>query len=214
MYDKYMKQYFKTYGWGDSSKTEKSVDNSYTPRNNKDNNTTTYDLKDAWKSDHEKELRYAGDSARESVDKGLDYVPKFMKDAPEGTDYGKVQSASVKLSLANDTNDNELKQSAFDELTGLLSTVNKEQYLKKARPLQEFVDAKDTYDYKHKNYTTTKNANKEFSVTTYDLQQFLNKEGHTDKFGNPLKEDGIRGAKTEYAYDQFLEANRQPQPHL
>ena len=208
MYEKLMNQHFKPGKRGYSSDTEKSVDNSTTLSYNKDSNTTSYDLDDAWKNDHEKELRYAGDSARESVDKGLKETPKFMKDAPEGTNYSDVQSASVKWSLANDTDNKELKQSAFDELTGLLSTENKEEYLKKARPLQEFFDAKDTFDYNHKNYTTTKNANKEFSVTTYDLQQFLNSEGQTDKFGDPLKEDGIMGAKTQYAYDQMLEAEK------
>ena len=206
MYEKLMSQYFKPGKWGYSSGTEKTVDKSYTPRYNEDSKTTSYDLDDVWKSEHEKELRYAGDSARESVDKGLKETSKFMKGAPEGTNYSDVQSASVKWSLAGDTNNKELQQSAFDELTGLLSTVNKEQYLKKARPLQEFVDAKDTFDYNRKNYTTTKNAKQGYSVTTYDLQQLLNKEGYTDKFGNSLKEDGIMGAKTQYAHDQMLEA--------
>ena len=206
MHRKLLNQYFKTDGWVTPTIGEKRVDNSNTPSYNKDIGATTYDLDDAWKSDHEKELRYAGDSARESVDKGLKETSKFMKDAPEGTNYSDVQSASVKWSLANDTNNKELKQSAFDELTGLLSTENKEEYLKKARPLQEFVDAKDTFDYNHNNYTTTKNAKQGFSATTYDLQQFLNSEGFGDKFGESLKEDGKMGAKTQYAYDQMLEA--------
>lgn len=209
MHRKLLNQYFKTDGWVTPTIGQKSVDNSNTPSYNKDIGNTTYDLDDAWKSDHEQELRYAGDSARESVDKGLKETKKFMKDAPEGTNYSDVQSASVKWSLANDTNNKELKQSAFDELTGLLSTENKEEYLKKARPLQEFVDAKDTFDYQRKNYTTTKNSTQRFDQAVQNLQHKLNEKGYTDKFGEKLKEDGIYGGKTRFAEDSYVNSIHQ-----
>lgn len=209
MHRKLLNQYFKTDGWLTPTIGQKSVDNSNTPSYNKNIGATTYDLDDAWKNDHEKELRYAGDSARESVDKGLKETAKFMKDAPDGTNYSDVQSASVKWSLAHDTDNKELKQSAFDELTGLLSTENKEEYLKKARPLQEFVDAKDIFDHQRKNYTTTKNSIQRFDQAVQNLQHKLNEKGYTDKFGEKLKEDGIYGGKTRFAEDSYVNSIHQ-----
>ncbi|MBQ6906766.1 MAG: hypothetical protein IJQ28_00165, partial [Clostridia bacterium] len=189
---------------------KKEIDKFNSLLYNKNNNT----LNDAWKRTKEMELRYAGDSARESVEKGLKESSDFMKDAPEGTDYGKVQTASVKWRLANDTDNKELQKSAFDELTGHLSSENKETYLKNARSLQEYINAKDTFDYKRNNYTTTKSANSEYNEEIRKLQKILNINGYTDKFGDILKEDGIYGAKTRYAHDKMAENTKKTNPDM
>ena len=46
-------------------------------------------------------FKYAGDSAKKSVDKGLKEAPSYMKDADEGTSFADVQTASVKRTLMN-----------------------------------------------------------------------------------------------------------------
>ena len=61
---------------------------------------------------------------------------------------------------------------------------------------------KNKFDFKHNNYTTTENAYKTPDENVRQLQRELNESGYTDKFGEPLKEDGIYGGKTAYADDR------------
>ncbi len=138
-------------------------------------------------------------------------VNDSMKDADEGTNFEDVQSASVKWRLANDSNNAELSKKASMEMIGHLSKENKEPYLKHTEPLQTYINAKDEYDYKNKNYTTTQNIDTTPNEKVRETQQKLNELGYTDKFGEPLKEDGVLGGKTQYAYDTYSTSNnRQP----
>ncbi len=162
-----------------------------------------------WLDKNKDSLKYAGDKAKKSIHAGLEDAHSFMKDADEGTSFGKVQDAAVKWRLASDANDKRLANTARNEMIGHLSSENKETYLKDAQPLQSYIDAKDVYDYRNKSYTTT-----EFLDTTPDemvrqTQQRLNELGYTDKFGEKLKEDGIFGGKTRYAKDNYDADNKQ-----
>ncbi len=154
-----------------------------------------------WYKKYNDSLKYAGDSAKESVKNGLNEAPSYMKDAEPSTNFTDVQTASVKRSLAKDANDQGLYNSAVMEMIGLLSTENKEPYLKQAQPLQTYIDAKDNFDFKHNNYTTTKNIDTTPNEDVRKLQRSLNEAGYTDKMSQPLKEDGVFGGKTAYAYD-------------
>lgn len=102
-------------------------------------------------------LKYAGDKAKESIDKGLDDAYVFMKDADSGTKFQDVQNASVKRQLAIDANDSKLEKLAANEMIGHLSDENKEVYLKNTAPLSDYINTKDKYDYNNGSYTTTKN---------------------------------------------------------
>ena len=126
-----------------------------------------------------------------------------MQDADEGTSFENVQTASVKRHLANDANDNKLYNVSMMELIGHLSKDNKETYLKHAQPLQKYIDAKDEFDFKHNNYTTTKNIDTTPDEKVRQLQRELNEAGYTDKFGQRLKEDGVYAGKTAYADDSM-----------
>ena len=159
-----------------------------------------------WKQKNQDALKYAGDLTKESINKGLEEASSFMKDSDEGTSFEKVQDASLKWRLAQDSNNPNLLKKAQNEMIGHLSKENKDTYLKDAEPLQAYVDAKDEFDYKNNNYTTTKNLDTTPDEYVRALQRKLNEKGYTDKFGNKLKEDGIYGGKTAFALDE-LEKN-------
>ncbi len=125
----------------------------------------------------------------------------YMQDADEGTSFENVQTASVKRHLAKDSNNDKLFNASIMEMIGHLSKENKELYLKNAEPLETYIDAKDKFDFKNNNYTTTENADKTPNENVRQLQRELNKAGYTDKFGQKLKEDGIYAGKTAYAYE-------------
>ena len=164
-----------------------------------------------WKQKNQDVLKYAGDSTKESVNKGLEEANSFMKDADESTSFEKVQDASVKWRLAHDSNNQNLLKKAQHEMIGHLSKENKNTYLKNLLPLQDYIDAKDEFDYKNNNYTTTRNLDTTPDEDVRALQRRLNEKGYTDKFGNKLKEDGIYGGKTAFALDE-LEKNVRNSP--
>ncbi len=158
-----------------------------------------------WLDKNKDSLKYAGDKAKKSIHAGLEDAHSFMKDADEGTSFGKVQDAAVKWRLASDANDKRLAHTARNEMIGHLSAENKEAYLKDAQPLQAYIDAKDAYDYRNSKYTTTENADKTPNEEVRQKQRELNRLGYTDKFGEPLKEDGVLAGKTQYALDKLKE---------
>ena len=164
---------------------------------------TLRDITSSWKQKNENALKYAGDSAKKTIDAGLKQASDFMKDADKGTKFENVQTASVKWNLANDSNNKKLSNIAMKEMIGHLSKENKEPYLKDVKPLQTYIDAKDEFDYKNNNYTTTENIDTTPHEGVRSIQRKLNEKGYTDKFGNALKEDGIYGGKTAYALDEF-----------
>ena len=165
------------------------------------------DFANQWKEKNQGLFKYAGDGAKNSVDKGLKEAPDYMQDADEGTSFENVQTASVKRHLANDANDTKLYNSAVMEMIGHLSKDNKENYLKHAQPLINYIDTKDKFDFKNNNYTTTENVDTTPDENVRNLQRELNEAGYTDKFGQPLKEDGIYAGKTAYAYDRRMADN-------
>ncbi len=97
---------------------------------------------------------------KKSIHAGLDEAPSYMQDADEGTSFENVQTASVKRHLAKDANADKLFNASIMEMIGHLSKENKGSYLKHAQPLQKYIDAKDEFDFKHNNYTTTENVDK------------------------------------------------------
>lgn len=169
-----------------------TVDNSNSVLYNesKENNVIKNPVTDfakAWEEKNQSVLKYAGDSAKKSINAGLEEASSFMKDADEGTSFEKVQDASVKWKLANDSNNSKLSNSAMHELIGHLSSENKDIYLEDAQPLQTYIDAKDEFDFKHNNYTTTENIDTAPDENVRALQRELNEKGYTDKFGQKLK---------------------------
>ena len=144
---------------------------------------------------------------QKSINSGLYEAPDYMQDSDEGTSFEDVQTASVKRHLANDANDDKLYNAAMMELIGHLSKDNKETYLKHTQPLQKYIDVKDEFDFKHNNYTTTKNIDTTPDEKVRQLQRELNEAGYTDKFGLPIREDGLYGGKTAYADDSMKADN-------
>ena len=66
--------------------------------------TALGDFASSWKQKNENALKYAGDSAKKSIDEGLKQASDFMKDADEGPKFEDVQTASVKWGLGIDAN--------------------------------------------------------------------------------------------------------------
>ncbi len=189
------------------SPTKVTVDNSDSVRYNgnkeiKPTISPSTDFAKQWEEKHKDTFKYAGDSAKKSIHAGLNEAPDYMKDADEGTSFENVQTASVKRHLAKDANDDKLFNASIMEMIGHLSRENKEPYLKHAQPLQKYIDAKDEFDFKQNNYTTTENVDKTPNEDVRTLQRELNEAGYTDKFGQKLKEDGIYAGKTAYADDR------------
>ena len=90
-----------------------TVDNYDSVGYNKDKKNTgtitpSTDFESQWKEKNQDLFKYAGDSAKKSVDKGLKEAPSYMKDADEGTSFENVQTASVKRTLAQDSNNDKL----------------------------------------------------------------------------------------------------------
>ena len=150
---------------------------------------------------------YAGDEAKKSIDRGLKEADVFMRDSDDNTKYEDVQNASVKWNLAKDAENESLYNSARNEMIGHLSSENKGEYLKNAQPLQKYIEAKDEFDYKHNNYTTTKNVDTTPNEDVRNLQIMLNDKGYGDKFGNALKVDGVYAGKTAYANNSYHATN-------
>ncbi|MBR0278111.1 MAG: hypothetical protein IJQ50_06605 [Clostridia bacterium] len=169
--------------------------------------TSATDYASQWKEKNKLFLKYAGDGAKKSIDKGLKEAPLFMRDAGEGTSFENVQTASVKRQLANDANNHDLYNSSMMEMIGYLSDENKEKYLENVQPLQRYIDVKDEFDFKNNNYNTTGYIDKTPDIDVMQLQRELNESGYTDKFGQKLIEDGIYAGKTAYAYDSRLASN-------
>ena len=190
---------------------KKDMDNSEQVLYNNDNKynsntkTSDTDYAEQWMNKNQGLLRYAGDRAKKSINAGLAEAPSYMKDATEDTSFEKVQDTAVKRSLASDANDTKLYNLAVNEMIGHLSSENKEPYLKDALPLKNYIEAKDEYDFKNNNYTTTENVDTTPNEAVRVLQRELNKGNYTDKFGQKLKEDGIYAGKTAYADDRYRE---------
>ena len=158
---------------------------------------------EAWKSENSEALKYAGDEALRSVDKGLSEARDFASEAKKDVNFRDVQDASVKWALAADSNNEELSNSARDELIGILGEGDPEPYMSDVRPLAEFVEAKDNFDYQNGNYTTTENMDKNYDEGVLNMQTSLKENGYTDKFGDPIKPDGYLGGKTMFAMDAY-----------
>lgn len=194
----------KTYDKKDMDNLEQVLynnDNKY----NSEMKTSDTDYAEQWMNKNQGLLRYAGDRAKKSINAGLAEAPSYMKDAKDDTSFEKVRDTAVKRSLAKDANDSKLYNLAVNEMIGHLSSDNKEPYLKGALPLQNYIEAKDEYDFKNNNYTTTKNVDTTPDEDVRILQRELNKGNYTDKFGQKLKEDGIYAGKTAYADDKYRE---------
>ena len=74
-----------------------------------------------------------------------------------------------------------------------------------------YINAKDAYDHSRGGYTTTKNLTAWPNAKISAVQRLLNRAGYTDKFGEPLNEDGILGAKTLFAAEQaFRKGAKKP----
>lgn len=114
----------------------------------------------------------------------------------------------AKQYLATGMNDRKLWDVAYSDMLNALSL----QYDKngnliytvaKSPSLSSHINIRDMSDYQNGKYATTAFTNNQFNPYAYLLQQKLNKQGYTDKFGTPLKEDGIFGPKTQWASDLF-----------
>ena len=53
-------------------------------------------MKDPEKEKNHGLFKYAGDSAKKSVDKGLKEAPDYMQDADDSTSFENIQTASIK----------------------------------------------------------------------------------------------------------------------
>ena len=167
---------------------------------------------EAWKSENSEALKYAGDEALRSVDKGLSEARDFASEAKKDVNFRDVQDASVKWALAADSNNEELSNSARDELIGILGEGDPEPYMSDVRPLAEFVEAKDNFDYQNGNYTTTENMDKNYDEDVLNMQAYLKENGYTDKFGDPIKLDGYLGGKTMFAIDAYSPNQTEDEP--
>ena len=188
--------------YGNNMKT--FVDNSKRMLYNDNEGIGTGFTSQIWKSKNNELLKYIGDDTKKSIDKGLLEAKDFISDAYDEADLEKIYDASVKWRLAADSQNDELCTSARNEMIGHLSEENKNLYLKSARPISEFIDSKENYDYKSGNYITTGNVNTVPSKHIRSIQSNLNDMGYRDKFGDKLKEDGILAAKTQFAYDSYI----------
>ena len=187
-------------------KFSNSFYNDYKERTENKNSKSMFTLSfDDWKKKNRDVIKYAGDGTMDSIKEGFADTSKFMKDAGESSNLEDVENASIKWKLAYDSGDSKLCEAARNEMIGCLSDENKGEYLKDTIPLSVYIDAKDRYDYDNGNFTTTKYLDTKPDEKTKQIQNQLNYMGYTDKFGNPLKEDGIAGAKTLYAFDKFDE---------
>ena len=206
--------------------TEKTVDKLYGAMYNDGNSSTKSDVGNyvkkqptqpdttkrfgfapeinSWAKKNQDAIKYAGDGAINSIKKASnDYLNEYLKDAPEETDKDELFGSIAKWQLARDANDEKRGNVARNNIIGHMSTENKDHYLKEQIPFSEYVKAKDEFDYKHKNYTTTEFLDNTPDEIVRREQQKLNELGYTDKFGERLKEDGIEGAKTRYAKDNY-----------
>ena len=206
--------------------TEKTVDKLYGAMYNDGNSSTKSDVGNyvkkqptqpdttkrfgfapeinSWAKKNQDAIKYAGDGAINSIKKASnDYLNEYLKDAPEETDKDELFGSIAKWQLARDANDEKRGNVARNNIIGHMSTENKDHYLKEQIPFSEYVKAKDDFDYKTGNYTTTEYASKTIDEAVKRLQQKLNENGYTDNYGNKLNEDGTVGSKTLQAYDSY-----------
>ncbi len=67
--------------------------------------------------------------------------------------------------------------------------------------LEEYVRLRDNFDYQNGQFSTDRYLDGEFSTKVLAVQELLNSLGAANRFGDPLKEDGIFGPNTQWALD-------------
>ncbi len=93
----------------------------------------------------------------------------------------------------------DLVKKATMEIIGHLSKENKEPYLKHAEPLQTYIDAKDEFDYRHKNYT---NIDGDTAILASLFNPGHNKQPHANPKPNHF---GMTARNSYYHMRELLE---------
>ena len=144
-----------------------------------------------------------GDRTKECIENGLKDADYYLNNSTNNNiKKESIQNASIKLALSNETGNKKMQGIAFNELNTLLASGKPDMTI----PLGEYINEKENWDYKNGNYSTTKYISSSRDESVASIQHQLNEIGCTDKFDNPLKEDGLLGAKTMQALQR---ANRE-----
>lgn len=129
-----------------------------------------------------------------------DYIKNYNPDMPK-TDYAVFVLSSVKTALAVDK---DYYRKAYTDM--MLSYDKKAQAVYRSADIGKYFEMSDNKAYEENSFYS--------SSYTYDksehiqlLQTALNKAGLTDKFGNPLDEDGKFGPNTYYAVINLKQIN-------
>ena len=114
--------------------------------------------------------------------------------------------AYAKMALAASMYDQGLWETAHEDLMAALDPRfdafgNLIPATRQSPPVGYYLDRHDGIDYQNGRYTTNKYTEEHFDPEVYLEQKQLNAAGYTDKFGNPLTEDGIFGPNTQWVAD-------------
>ena len=109
----------------------------------------------------------------------------------------------AKRTIADSMGDEALRSAAEEDVQNALRRKSPEDGLVRfgdaSSPLEHYIAMRDRYDYLNGDYQTTAFLDTLPDLGIAALQSALNEMGATDRFGNPLKTDGLFGPKTEYA---------------
>ena len=162
-------------------------------------------------------LNYAGDNSFEAFIEGIRIADQYLLE--NGIDPGKVDlsafyQASIKCQLAKGMGNEKLMEEALAEAEQALMYPNLplDQYIRLRNnldhknaapglPLEEYIRLRDNFDYQNGQFSTDRYLDGEFSTKVQAVLELLNSLGAANRFGDPLKEDGIFGPNTQWALD-------------
>lgn len=159
-------------------------------------------------------LNYAGDGAFHAYMMGMKEAEAFLRKNhidPKKIDLAKFYESFIKQCIAAEANDKYILQLAYVDMMDALSPRcdaqgNLISAPARAPSIADIMNARDRADYQNGKYSTTAFTNNRFDPNVHRLQRTLNANGATDRFGNPLKEDGVLGPRTQWAAD-FVRAS-------
>lgn len=127
------------------------------------------------------------------------FADKKAGNATNGSDSAnaiKPYEISIKNAIAKNSNNESLKNDAKAERQAFEQKKSASGFTK----LRDYIQTRDDEDYRNGVYSTTKYLNTP-DEDTKAIQTILNTLSFKDRFGKELKEDGLWGAKTQWAWD-------------
>ncbi|MEG1806009.1 MAG: hypothetical protein RR327_06430, partial [Clostridia bacterium] len=153
----------------------------------------------------------SGDNSFLTFLSGVVAADKTIKTLPykDEDNIRQLKDIFVREEFAKETNDLDFWKKAQKEKIDILEDnafqrKHKPYYSNYIPTIKEYIEKKDKLDYANNDYSTNMFLDKTPNYNVKAEQRFLNNQGITNKMGERLKEDGLAGANSLQAVDDFV----------